>query len=72
LRKRYLESVAHGFRFLDRLVIQQRDACVLPNPEFAIGGLRQSIHRSDVRVDFVQHALSAILELHPLTESCRT
>jgi AMMECR1 domain-containing protein/orotate phosphoribosyltransferase len=71
LRERYLESLARGFRFLDRLVIQQRDASVLPNPDFAVGGLRQSIHRSEVRVDFVQHALSAILELQPLTESCR-
>jgi AMMECR1 domain-containing protein/orotate phosphoribosyltransferase len=71
LHERYLVSVARGFRFLDRLVIQQRDASVLPNPEFAIGGLRQSIHRSEVRLDFVQHSLSAILELHPLTENCR-
>lgn len=71
LRERYLESLARGFRFLDRLVIQQRDASVLPNPDFAVGGLRQSIHRSEVRLDFVQHSLSAILELHPLTESCR-
>jgi orotate phosphoribosyltransferase/AMMECR1 domain-containing protein len=71
LRERYLESVTRGFRFLDRLVIQQRDASVLPNPSLAVGGLRQSIHRSEVRVDFVQHSLSAILELHPFTESCR-
>jgi orotate phosphoribosyltransferase/AMMECR1 domain-containing protein len=70
-RERYLESVGRGFRFLDRLVIQQRDASVLPNPALAIGGLRQSIQRSEVRVDFVQHALSAILELHPFTESRR-
>jgi AMMECR1 domain-containing protein len=72
LRDRYLESIARGFRFLDRLVIQQRDACVLPNPDFAVGGLRQSIQRSEVRVDFVQHSLSAILELHPLSASFGT
>jgi AMMECR1 domain-containing protein/orotate phosphoribosyltransferase len=67
---RYLNAVAHGYRFLDRLIIQPRDACLLPNPSLAIGGLRQSIHRSEVRVDFVQHSLSAILELHPFSENC--
>jgi AMMECR1 domain-containing protein/orotate phosphoribosyltransferase len=68
--RRYLDAVAHGYRFLDRLIIQPRDACVLPNPAMAIGGLRQSIHRSEVRVDFVQHSLSAILELYPFSENC--
>ncbi len=70
-RARYLASVARGFRFLDHLIIQPRDACVLPNPALAVGGLRESVHRSEVRVDFVQHSLSAMLELHPLTESSR-
>jgi orotate phosphoribosyltransferase/AMMECR1 domain-containing protein len=60
--KRYLESLTAGFNFLDRLVIQQRDASVLPNVEFALGGLRQSLYASDIRVDFVQHSLSAIVE----------
>jgi uncharacterized protein (TIGR00296 family) len=59
---RYVESLRRGFNFLDRLVIQPRDASLLPNAEFAIGGLRQSLYASDVRVDFVQHSLSAILE----------
>lgn len=60
---KYGAAASSGFRFLDRLIIQQRDAHVLPNPKFAAGGLRQSIHRSEVRVDFVQHSLSAALEL---------
>jgi orotate phosphoribosyltransferase/AMMECR1 domain-containing protein len=64
-RARYSDSAARGFRFLDGLVIQRRDARVLPNPAFAAGGLRQSLHRSEVRVDFVQHSLSAALGLHP-------
>jgi uncharacterized protein YyaL (SSP411 family) len=59
---RYVESLTRGFNFLDRLVIQRRDASVLPNAGFAIGGLRQSLYASDIRVDFVQHSLSAILE----------
>jgi hypothetical protein len=61
-RARYLDACARGFRFLDGLVIQERDAAVLPAPSIAIGGLRQSAHRSEIRVDFVQHALAAALE----------
>ncbi|HKR01710.1 MAG TPA: AMMECR1 domain-containing protein [Pyrinomonadaceae bacterium] len=57
----YLEAFERGFRFLDRLIIQPRDASLLPNPALALGGLRQSIHRSEIRVDFVQHSLAAIL-----------
>jgi uncharacterized protein (TIGR00296 family) len=61
----YLDSLTRGFKFLDRLVIQQRDSSLLPNAEFAIGGMRQSLYSSEIRVDFVQHSLSAILETYP-------
>jgi len=59
---KYQHSFGEGYRFLDRLIIQPRDAGVLPRPEFAIGGLREGIYFSRVRLDFVQHSLSAILE----------
>src|SRR5215216_2289748 len=61
-RETYFDSCARGFRFLDQLIIQERDRSILPNPDYAIGGLRQGIYYSDVRTDFVQHSLSAILE----------
>lgn len=61
-RDTYLDSCARGFRFLDQLIIQERDRSILPNPEYAIGGLRQGIHYGEVRTDFVQHSLSAMLE----------
>ncbi|HEV8427140.1 MAG TPA: AMMECR1 domain-containing protein [Pyrinomonadaceae bacterium] len=63
--RRYYDSLATGFAFLDRLIIQDRDQSILPNPDFAIGGLRQGVHYSEVRTDFVQHSLSAILEFWP-------
>jgi len=62
---RYREAMEAGFRFMDRLVISERDAPVLPNPEWAEGGVRQSLHASEVRTDFVQHTLSALLEMLP-------
>ena len=61
-RKLYADSFTRGLRFIDRLVIQRRDSSILPNIEFALGGLRQSLTSSQIRVDFVQHSLSAILE----------
>jgi orotate phosphoribosyltransferase/AMMECR1 domain-containing protein len=58
----YSCSFAQGLSFLDRLIIQQRDRSILPNLDLALGGLRQGLHYSEVRTDFVQHSLSAILE----------
>lgn len=65
--RRYSDSLARGFTFLDRLIIQERDRSILPNVDFALGGLRQGIHYSEIRTDFVQHSLSAILEFWPQT-----
>ena len=58
----YYDSFARGFAFLDQLIIQERDRAILPNSDFALGGLRQGLYYSEVRTDFVQHSLSAILE----------
>jgi AMMECR1 domain-containing protein/orotate phosphoribosyltransferase len=57
----YDRSFDRGVEFLDRLVIQERDRRILPNLDFALGGLRQGLHYSEIRTDFVQHALSALL-----------
>jgi hypothetical protein len=65
----YYDSFARGFAFLDQLIIQERDRAILPNVDFALGGLRQGLHYSEVRTDFVQHSLSAILEFSQHTQS---
>jgi orotate phosphoribosyltransferase len=65
----YRDSFARGFAFLDQLIIQERDRGILPNLDFALGGLRQGLHYSEVRTDFVQHSLSAILEFSQHTQS---
>ena len=64
----YYRSFARGVNFLDRLIIQDRDQSILPNPEWAIGGLRQGLYYSEVRIDFVQHSLSALLEFSSLRQ----
>lgn len=59
----YFDSLTRGFGFLDQLIIQERDRPILPNIDYALGGLRQGLYYSEVRTDFVQHSLSAILNL---------
>jgi hypothetical protein len=59
----YFDSLKRGFGFLDQLIIQDRDRAVLPNIDYALGGLRQGLYYSEIRTDFVQHSLSAILNL---------
>jgi AMMECR1 domain-containing protein len=60
----YLDSLTRGFGFLDSLIIQERDRPILPNIDYTLGGLRQGIYYSEIRTDFVQHSLSAILNLN--------
>ena len=61
-RDMYFNSCARGFKFLDQLIIQERDQSILPNINYSLGGLRLGFHYSEVRTDFVQHSLSALLE----------
>ena len=68
-RDRYIEAAARALRFLDRLVIQPRDAAILPNPTAAVGAVRASEWSSEVRSDFVQHALIAVLEFQGAADS---
>jgi hypothetical protein len=62
---RYTDAWQRGFAFLDRLLIQERDASVLPNPEYAVGGVRENLYSGHVRIDFVQHSLAAVIERYP-------
>jgi orotate phosphoribosyltransferase/AMMECR1 domain-containing protein len=54
----------NGFRFLRQLVIRPDHDAMLPSPSYALGGVRRSLTASEVRLDFVQHSLAAVLELH--------
>jgi hypothetical protein len=68
-QRRYLEACRHGLQFLDGLIIQPRDATVVPDPAMAIGGLRRSSRRSEIYLDFVQHYLAAALETDAASRS---
>lgn len=63
--RRHRAAAARAVDFLDVLTYQDRDCPFLPAPGRAIGGVRQSRTAGDVRTDFVQHALIALVTLAP-------
>jgi orotate phosphoribosyltransferase len=62
---RYRDAAARGVAFLDQIIYQPRDRPFLPEPERAYGGVRMSRTAGDVRIDFVQHVVGALLALRP-------
>jgi AMMECR1 domain-containing protein/orotate phosphoribosyltransferase len=60
--EQYRSAYLRGLRFLHRITILPGHAPVLPNSELAVGGLRMGLDTSFVRIDFVQHGLSTVLE----------
>jgi hypothetical protein len=69
--QRYLDAYWRGLQFLNRITIQPAHAAVLPNSDYSIGGLRLNLNASYVRIDFVQHGLSSVLELYEHHTSAR-
>ncbi|MFN0246510.1 MAG: AMMECR1 domain-containing protein, partial [Kofleriaceae bacterium] len=63
---RYRTAALAALRFVDELTYQERDHGMLPVPARAYGGLRLSRTACDVRTDFVQHAIHALLRLRML------
>ncbi len=62
--RQLVDAYLRGLRFLNRITIQPGHSFVLPNSHYAIGGLHMGLNSSYVRIDFVQHGLSAVLELY--------
>jgi orotate phosphoribosyltransferase len=58
-RDRYRRSWQMAMRFIRTLVISPDDTFCMKDPKHAVGGVRTSITRSDIRVDAVSHALRA-------------
>jgi AMMECR1 domain-containing protein/orotate phosphoribosyltransferase len=63
-RQRFVDACLRGLRFLNGITIQPGHSAVLPNTDYATGGLRMGLNSSYVRIDFVQHGLSCVLELY--------
>ena len=46
---------------LTRDQIRSDNAWLMPDPKNADGGIRRSLVESEVRIDFTQHAISALI-----------
>ncbi|MBI3928083.1 MAG: AMMECR1 domain-containing protein [Armatimonadetes bacterium] len=60
--RRYGHSCREAFRFTQRLIIRPEDTFCMVEPNRAVGGVRGALSVSDVRIDYVGHALRALLK----------
>jgi hypothetical protein len=60
--QRYRNSWVRGMRFVNRLIIREGDRFAMPQPAKCLGGVRESLVSSTVRIDFVAHTLLALLK----------
>jgi AMMECR1 domain-containing protein len=60
--ERHERAWEHGMSYVDRLVIRPDDTFFSPAAGLAAGGVRASLVSSDVRIDFVGHALLALVK----------
>lgn len=58
----YRAAWVHGCTFVDRLIIREGDRFAMPNPGKSLGGVRESLTSSTVRIDYAAHALLALVK----------
>ncbi len=61
-----LHAIRLGIGFQLQTEIRPESAMYLRNPQRALGGYRESLTGHDVRIDYVQHNISALLNAHRL------
>lgn len=66
--ERARQTVARAVPFILETHITKADAQQYPNPDRAIGGFTGTLTDSEVRIDYVQHSISALLRAFPLLE----
>jgi hypothetical protein len=59
----YLAALMRMAAFQRRCQLRSENALYLPRPNRAIGGFRRSLDTWEIRIDYVQHNLSALLGL---------
>ena len=67
----YGRACREALRFINRLILRPEDGFCLQRPEIAVGGVRRSLTSTEVRVDYVGHALMALLKAHAMALICR-
>ena len=62
--KSILNAIVSGVAFQLQTQIRPESAMYLPDPPRALGAVRRSLISYEIRIDYVQHAMSATLGLH--------
>lgn len=58
----YARSCAEAIRFLNQILIHPEDTFCAADPNKSVGGVRGSVSTSEVRIDYVSHALVAVIK----------
>jgi orotate phosphoribosyltransferase/AMMECR1 domain-containing protein len=59
---RYETSWRRALGFVRTLTLQPGDGFAFPSPELAVGGVRCTLSRGDIRIDQVSHSLHALVD----------
>lgn len=65
----YVEALLRMAAFQRRCQLDQVSAMYLERPDLAIGGFRRSLTHYEIRIDYVQHNISALLGLRQILQS---
>lgn len=57
----YLSAIRKGIAFQLATQVTEENACCFPDPRRSLGGFRKSLTDNEVRIDYVQHNLSALI-----------
>jgi orotate phosphoribosyltransferase/AMMECR1 domain-containing protein len=60
--QKYHSHWLRGIDFVNTLIIREEDCFAMPEPSKAIGGVRESLTNSTVRIDYVAHSLLALVK----------
>jgi len=66
--KRYTNAVLLSANFLRQQQFREENSYYLPYPEKAKGGFRESLINHEIRIDYVQHAISSLLGVRDVIE----
>ena len=67
--KAVFEALSLGVRFVLKNQFQPESALYLKDPQRVLGGFRQHLTNFEIRIDYVQHALSAMLGFYQILKS---
>jgi len=63
-KAKYAQSMRSGIRFILQTQFTKENSFYLKRPDRAVGGFKESLVENDLRIDFTQHAVLALMKAH--------